>query len=175
MIHIDRPNPADAPPWCPYFFGLVPENDLLTALQNNKKSALELISAIPPGKADYRYADDKWTIKEVLVHLTDTERFYAYSAFCISRQVEVYLHFDDRDSYVHNSNAASRHLEDIAAEFAAIREATISLFSNLTPSMLDFRGTPGKPVYTARSLGWMCVGHNIHHSNILLKKYLTER
>jgi len=173
MIQIDRPNPADAPPWCPYFFGLVPENDLLTALQNDKKSTLELISAIPLEKADYRYADGKWTIKEVFVHLIGTELYYAYHATCISREKDADRQFEDRDTYVRNSNAAAHTMEDLFVEFSAVRDATISLYEGMTPAMLDIKGFPDNIVYTARSLGWMCVGHNIHHSKIMLEKYLS--
>lgn len=168
---IGRPNIADAPPWCPYFFDLVAETDLLTALQNNRKSTIKLIRSIPADKEDFAYAENKWTVKQLFIHLLDTERFYAYRALCISRRVDVELEFD-QDGFSRAANAVGRTLNDIADEFLNVRAATISLFSTMTPEMLDFKGFPGKMAYTARSLGWMTVGHNLHHEKILREKYL---
>jgi len=173
MIKIGRPNNEDAPPWCPYFFNLVPEDNLIDAFLNNKKLTLDLISRIPLSKEDFTYAENKWSIKNVFIHMVDTERFYSYRAFCSSRQMDIDLDFDpNQDIYARNSNASNRTLNDIAEEFSAVREATITLFSHMTDEMLDFKEFPNKIIYTARSLGWMAVGHNIHHCNILKEKYL---
>ncbi len=170
MLKINRPNPADAPPWCPYFFDLVPEDNLIEALQNNQKTTIDLIHSIPFSRENFRYAENKWSIKTIFIHLIDTERFYYYRAFCSSRQVDVNIEFD-QDMYAQNSNAVHRTLQDIAAEFLLVRASTISLFNHMTNEMLDFKGFPNKMVYTARSLGWMAVGHNIHHHNVLKEKY----
>jgi hypothetical protein len=104
--------------------------------------------------------------------LIDTERFYAYKALCASREVDIDLEFSTyNDIYARNSNAKNRTLIDIAEEFTTLRESTISQFSNMTEDMLDFRGFPNKMIYTARSLGWMTVGHNSHHCRIIKEKY----
>lgn len=173
MKIISRPFNEDAPPWCPYFFNLVPEDDLLSAFRTNKKFILDLIKAVPATKEEFKYDENKWTIKELCIHLIDTERFYTYRAMCSSRQVDIDHEFsDNRDIYAKNSNASNRTLKDIAEEFSTVRDATITLFSNMTDEMLDFKGFPNKMVYTARSLGWMTVGHAIHHCNILKERYL---
>lgn len=173
MKIISRPYNEDAPPWCPYFFSLVQEDDLLSAFQANKKYLLDLIKTVPAAKEDFRYDENKWTVKELFIHLNDTERFYTYRAMCSSRQVDIDLEFSDkRDIYAKNSNASNRTMKDIAEEFSTVRDATITLFSNMTDEMLDFKGFPNKMVYTARSLGWMTVGHVIHHCNILKERYL---
>lgn len=170
MLKINRPNLEDAPPWCPYFFDLVKEDNLIEALQNNQRTHINIINSIPFAKEDFAYAENKWSVKTIFIHLIDTERFYYYRAFCSSRQVDVDLEFD-REMYAKNSNAANRTLQDIAEEFLLVRASTISLFGNMTNKMLDFKGFPNKMVYTARSLGWMIVGHNIHHYNVLKEKY----
>lgn len=174
MMKIDRPKIEDAPPWCHYFFDLTTEDNLLDALQNNKKNTVDLIRFIPLAWESFKYAEDKWSIKSVFIHMIDTERFYAYRAFCSSRKMDIDLEFSkDRDIYAKNDNSANRTLKDINEEFIAVREATITLFSNMTNDMLDFKGFPNKVAYTARSLGWMAVGHNIHHHNIIKEKYLA--
>ena len=171
MIFVNRPNPSDAPPWCPYFFNLVPEDNLMDAFENNRKSIVDLINTIPADKENFRYANDKWTIKEVLIHLLDCERYYAYGAFSATHHESFELGFD-RDAHIRNGNIASRNLGNIADEFQILRTATVLLFSNFTDEMLDAKCIHLNHVYTARSFGWMLVGHCIHHINFLNEKYL---
>jgi hypothetical protein len=171
MIKIGRPNIADAPSWYPYFFNLTTGDDLIAALQNNRKQMLDLISSIPLSAEDFTYGKDKWTIKQVFIHLADDERYYAYKAFCCSRQIDVDLEVPQGEAYNKDFNAANRTLKDIGEELITIRDATISLFSSMTNDMLDFKSHTNETVYTARSLGWMAVGHNIHHCKLLSEKY----
>jgi len=175
MIKIDRPNIEDAPPWYPYYFNLAQGDDLIEAMQQNKQDVLHLINNIPRELEDYKYAEDKWTIKQVFIHLADDERYYAYKAFCYSRRVNVYLEVPQGEAYNKDFNAYNRTLKDIGEELLSIRDASISLFNTMTDEMLDFKGFSSDPVYTARSLGWMAVGHNIHHCNILKEQYLPIR
>ncbi len=174
MIKIDRPNIDDAPSWYPYYFNLVPGNDLLEALQNNKQDMQHLIRSIPFSKEDFKYAENKWSVKQVFIHMADDERYYAYKAFCYSRQIDVVLEVPPvGEIYAKHFNAGNRTLKEIGDEILSIRDATISLFSSMTSDMLDFRGFPNKTVYTARSLGWMAVGHSIHHCSMIREKYLV--
>jgi uncharacterized damage-inducible protein DinB len=172
VIIIARPKNEDAPPWCPYYFGLATGDNLIVALEYNKKATIVLINSIPGVKEDFKYAEDKWTTKQVLMHMIDAERYYLYRAFCSSRKVDTNEVSFDREAFGKTSNMQGRTLKDISEEFAISRESTINLFSNMTDEMLDFKGFPNKMVYTARSLGWMAVGHNIHHSNAITEKYL---
>jgi hypothetical protein len=107
----------------------------------------------------------------VLIHLADDERYYAYKAFCCSRQVDALLEVPQGNDYNKDFNAQNRTLTDIAEELITIREATISLYKHMTDAMLDFKFDK-LPVYTARSVGWMVVGHNVHHCNMLKDIYL---
>ena len=170
MINIGRPNIEDAPSWYPYFFDLAKGDDLIGALEVNKRQTIDLIKSIPASGENYSYAEGKWTIKQVFIHLADDERYYAYKAFCCSRQVDAILEVPQGNGYNKDFNAQNRTLADIAEEFITIRDATISLYKHMTDSMLDFKFDT-MPVYTARSVGWMVVGHNIHHRNILRDRY----
>lgn len=174
MNKIGRPNIDDAPAWYGYFMDLATGDDLIRALKNNRQQMLDLISSIPPSAENLRYAAGKWTIKQVLIHLADEERYYAYKAFCYSRKIDVSLEIPMSEVYTRDFNAAIRTLSDIRKELVSVRDATISLFSSMTPAMLDFKDFPGREVYTARSLGWFAAGHNIHHLNFIKTKYLAQ-
>ncbi|HXC05584.1 MAG TPA: DinB family protein [Bacteroidia bacterium] len=169
---INRPNSSDAPSWYSRFFDLVPGDDLIAALQNNKEETLQLIDSIPASAGNIAYAPGKWTLKQAFIHLCDEERYYCYKAFCYSRRSDVNLEVPMGELYTKDFNAGHRTLEDIRQEFSAVRDSTITLFSTLTPEMLDFKDFPGKEVYTARSLGWFAVGHNRHHCDFIRKNYL---
>jgi hypothetical protein len=171
MIKIARPYIEDAPSWYPYFFDLAKGDDLIEALEVNKQQTIGLIRSISSSAENYSYAGGKWTIKQVLIHLADDERYYAYKAFCCSRQVDALLELPQGNDYNKDFNAQNRTLTDIAEELITIREATISLYKHMTDAMLDFKFDK-LPVYTARSVGWMVVGHNVHHCNMLKDIYL---
>lgn len=170
MKLIGRPFPEDAPPWCPYFFGLVPEDNLLDALQHNLDAVSSLMDDVSPEQEGYRYAAGKWTVNQVFLHLNDTERFYAYRAFSVSRRVDISLEFaPERETYA--LHASPRPLPAIAEEFRLLRNATIHLFRYMADDDLDFCAFPGKPRYSARSLGWMAAGHAVHHLQCLRERY----
>lgn len=172
MIKIDRPNLNDAPPWYKHFFDLAKGDDLIEALEKNKQTTIGLIASIPSALEDHQYAEGKWTIKQAFIHLCDEERYYAYKAFCLSRQTNVLLEIPMGEAYTKDFNVAGRTLKDIAWEFETVRNATISLLSTMTLAMLDFSFTDETPTYTARSLGWFAVGHCEHHCRLVQERYL---
>ena len=169
---IEKPNPEDAPKYYQHYFSLVPENNLSDALENSMKNTFKFISSIPKEKEEHQYALDKWTIKEVFAHIIDTERIFAYRALRFSRKDGTDLPSFNQNSYTPNANTQQRTLAQIADEYKAVRQASITLFAYLTPDMLDFRGSSNKNPVTARSIGWMIAGHDIHHCNVIKEKYL---
>jgi uncharacterized damage-inducible protein DinB len=173
MIKIDRPNLNDAPSWYRYFFDLAKGDDLIETLEKNKQDTLDLIASIPSALEDHQYAEGKWSIKQVFIHLCDEERYYAYKAFCLSRQTNVLLEIPMGESYTKDFNVTGRTMKGIAWEFETVRNATISLLSTMTLEMLDFKFPDEVPVYTARSLGWFAVGHNEHHCGLVRERYLV--
>lgn len=155
-----------------YYFDLVETNDLVLELQKSKHSTIDFIQSIPKEKEDYAYSDGKWTIKEVFRHIIDSERVYAYRAFRFSRFDNTELAGFDENKYIENVNSIHFSLKDLLLEYVNLRDSTINLFETMTDQMLDFKGTANNMKTSARILGYMTVGHNIHHYNFIKKHYL---
>ncbi|MBS1688595.1 MAG: DinB family protein, partial [Bacteroidetes bacterium] len=154
---------------------LAPGDDMIMALEDNQIDINVLIDSLHPEQLQTRYAANKWTLGQVLIHLADEERYYAYKAFCCSRGVSVFLEVPMSDAYKADFNANGRNLQDVQEELAAVRAATITLFQTMTQDMLDLRDESQAEVYTARSLGWFAAGHSNHHLRIIKNKYLTTK
>jgi uncharacterized damage-inducible protein DinB len=169
---ITRPNYADAPEYYHYYFNLVTENNLETALISSSEMTSRLIYGISADKESYSYDTGKWTIKQLLSHINDTERILAYRALRFSRMDKTALSGFDEDLFAPNANTESRNLNHLLDEYISIRRATESLFEYLTDEMLDFKGNANNLSMTPRGIGFMIVGHNIHHMNILKERYL---
>jgi hypothetical protein len=172
---IDKTIYKDAPPYCSYFFDLVQTDDLLSELEKSYQMTLELFRLITPEKENYSYLPNKWTTKEVIRHIIDCERVYAYRALRFSRLDNTELSGFDENLYIERLIRVEQHLTDLSEEYENVRKSTISLFKNMTNEMLDFRGTANKVVFTARTLGFMTIGHNVHHCNFIRANYLNER
>ena len=169
-----RPFYQDAPSYCHPFFDLVTTDHLIKELNNSLSETSALFSSLPPEKADYRYAAGKWSVKEVLQHLVDCERVYSYRAFRFSRFDASELAGFEENDYIKNVERINRSMDDLCAEFIHLRNATIHLYSYMTEEMLDFKGKANNVIYTARSLGFMTVGHSIHHCNMIRSHYLSN-
>lgn len=169
---IPKPNYQDFPPYCHHYFDLVAEDDLMEALKNSRDNTLKFISEIPAAKENFNYAENKWTVKQVLSHIIDCERIYAYRALRFSRQDKTELPGFDEDLFAANTNASRRSLHNLAEEYKAVRESTIFLFEHMTEEMLDFKGMANKLWLTPRAIGFLTAGHNIHHCKIIKERYL---
>ena len=171
--HIGRPHNEDAPTWCPFYFQQVKEDWLSDALAITRESTMDLMHGIPDFKENYRYQPGKWSVKSVLIHLIDTERYYAFLALCSSRKIILDLNQKKgQEFFALNDHSEEKTIPNIAAEFAAVRGATIALFANLTEDMLDYKIDGGPNPFTTRSIGWTIAGHTSHHCRILREKYL---
>jgi uncharacterized damage-inducible protein DinB len=169
---ITKPSYNDAPDYCAYYFDLVTEQDLIAALKRTTVETVQLFAAVPAEKEDYKYAQDKWTIKQLLRHLIDCERVYAYRMMRFSRLDDTELPGFDESNYAQNDNTAQVSLQRLIAEYKAVRETTIYLLKGMNNAMLDFKGKANGRTSTARAWGWMAAGHNIHHCTILKERYL---
>lgn len=163
----------DAPQYCHYFFDLVQTDDLLTELEKSYHLTQELFSLIIPEKENYSYQPNKWTTKEVIRHIIDCERVYTYRALRFSRFDNTELSGFDENKYIDGIKNIEQNFTDLKDEFENVRKSTIALFKTMTKEMLDFKGTANKVVFTARTLGFMTVGHNIHHCNFIKTNYLN--
>jgi len=151
----------------------VEESDLLQALRISGHRALELVHSIPENKADFKYGSDKWTIRELLCHVIDTERIFAYRALRFGRNDKTPLSSFEENDYAPQANASGRSLQKIAMEMAHLRSSTIDLFEGFTPDMLLRKGPVNKNELSVISLGFIIAGHETHHCNILKERYLA--
>jgi uncharacterized damage-inducible protein DinB len=169
---INAPQPEEYAPFYAGYINLVGDGPILEILEGLKESTHKFFKSLPPGKSDYAYAEGKWTIKEVLGHMTDAERTFGYRVLCFSREETVLPGFD-QDAYSQKATFNSRSLEDLADEFRAVRESNMYLFRSLTGQQQTQKGiASGNPV-SVRALLYITAGHELHHLNILKERYLT--
>ncbi|HLX83630.1 MAG TPA: DinB family protein [Terriglobales bacterium] len=169
---ISRPETGENAPYYDRYISLVPGNDVLAAFDEQRRHMLLLLSGRPESDGDLRYAPDKWTLKEVLGHLNDTERIMTYRALRISRGDKTPIEGYEQDDYVRNSPLSRHPLSDLIEDYIAVRRATISLFRNLDEEAWTRRGTANKNEVTVRALAYLIAGHELHHRKILEEKYL---
>ncbi|WP_291103838.1 MULTISPECIES: DinB family protein [unclassified Flavobacterium] len=145
---------------------------LIEGLENGLDKMVSFISTIPVEKLEYRYAEDKWTIKDILLHLIDAERIFAYRALRIGRGDKTPLAGFEENDYVPNALANSRTLESLLTEFRYVRKSTLCLFKNFSAEQLANLGTASDNVISVRAIGFLISGHQNHHLRIIRERYL---
>ncbi len=146
--------------------------DLLEALKTSEKDILISLSNLSEEKSLHRYAEGKWTIKELILHIIDAERVLSYRALRFARKDSTDLPGFDEDWYVDNSNANERSVPELLQEFSEVRAATISLFKNFSNQTLMQSGTANGNPMSVRALGFIISGHALHHLRIIKERYL---
>lgn len=155
-----------------HYIGLVNNEEVLEAMQHNKREFLSLIAEIDEEKSMYRYAEGKWSIKELITHIIDSERIFAYRALRFARNDKTDLAGFDENQFAANSKADNRPFTDIAHEFVATRQSSFELFSSFDSEMLSRTGTANEMEIDVTSLGYLIAGHCQHHINVLRERYL---
>lgn len=145
--------------------------DLLGVLEGQRVQMLQLFAGRTERDGNFRYAPGKWTVKEVLGHITDAERIFTYRALRIGRGDQTPLPGFEQDDFVKNGGFAARTLTDVAAEFGAVRSASIALFRSFDEDTWSRRGVASEKEVTVRALGFITAGHQIHHRVILEERY----
>ena len=174
MRLIPKPRPGEYPPYAGMYLDLLPDDGrLLQHLRNGLRGAAGLVAGLPEGTLLHRYAPGKWTIKETLVHVVDDERIYACRAMCFARGETTALPGFEQDDYAAASGANARGLESILAEYAAVREATVTLFEGLDEAALTRTGVANGNRASVRALGWHIAGHELHHLKLIRDRYLA--
>jgi uncharacterized damage-inducible protein DinB len=169
---IQRPQLNDYPVFAGTYVNMVPDGaDVMQLLTDSLTATHEIFTGLPDEKGLYAYAEGKWTVKEMLGHMIDTERIFAIRAFCISREQIVMPGFD-QEVYVNNTDYNSRSLQDLADEFRITRQSNLYVFRNLTEEQLNRSGTASGNHVTVRALIFMTAGHELHHLKILTERYL---
>lgn len=168
-----RPNPAHAPAYAKMYFDMTEDaDDLLQSLEVNKNFINDFILHLPEDKANYAYAEGKWTIKEIIGHIIDVERIFQDRAHRMGRMDNTDIPGFDHDKYVVSFDLSARSYEGLAKEFRAVRQSTIELFRHFQAPHLDFIGTANQNPLTARSAGWIVIGHSLHHVKVIREMYL---
>jgi hypothetical protein len=174
MVHtIAKPLAGEYPPYASQYIDRLPDDGrLLEHLGQNLRAARELILTLPDESLLVPYAPGKWTIKEVLVHIVDDERIYAYRTLRFARGDQTELPGFEQDDYVVSSGANDRPVQDIMTEYGAVRAATIALFRGLPEEALLRAGVANGHRATVRALGYHIAGHELHHLAIVRERYL---
>ena len=173
MSEIQRPGADEFAPFYANYVAGVPDGDVTQVLEAQARDLVALVGGLNEARGDYRYAPDKWTVKEVLGHITDTERIFAYRALRISRGDATPLAGFDQDSYVANAHFGHRSLADLLDEFRAVRAATVALFRAMTAEESRRAGSANSVPVSARALAYIAAGHERHHARILRERYLS--
>ncbi|OQY93597.1 MAG: hypothetical protein B6D37_10915 [Sphingobacteriales bacterium UTBCD1] len=156
------------------YINLVTENDLMEAFRKESHSIIHFFENIPSSKYDYRYAEGKWTTKEVLQHIIDAERVFIYRALTFARKDSTPLPKFDEDLFAANSKAASRIWNDLIEEFRAVRKSAEYMFGSFDAEQLENSGIASNHSNYVLGMGYILIGHALHHQNIVKERYLKK-
>jgi hypothetical protein len=166
-----RPGAGEYAEFYANYISKVPGTDFLGVLEAQRLQMLHLFAGRSERDGSFRYAAGKWTVKEILGHITDSERIFTYRALRIGRGDQTPLPGFEQDDFVRNGGFAARTLADLAEEFEAVRIASIALFRSFDEEALSRRGVASEKEVTVRALGFITAGHQIHHRMILEERY----
>lgn len=172
-LSIPRPEAGEYSPYYDRYIALVPGTDILGTLDSQRRQTMLLLSGRNEADGDFRYAPDKWSAKEILGHVCDTERIFAYRALRISRADRTPIEGYEQDDYVRNGPFAQLPISDLIEDYIAVRRATLTLFRNLDEAAWASRGIANKNEVTVRALAYIIAGHELHHRRILEDKYFA--
>lgn len=167
-----KPQSIEYPAFFETYIKLVTQEDVLQALKSDSNFDINFFQAIPIEKQEYRYAEGKWTMKEMLQHIIDTERIFAYRALVFARQDKTVLPGFDENLYAVNSSANTREWNQLIDELISVRQTSIQLFASFVPEAITYKGTASAKEITVNAIGFIICGHLLHHKNITMERYL---
>ena len=175
MLKIPKPKEGEYAPYTIMYINVLPDDgSVLTHVKDNCTSMKKFILSLPESKLIYRYAVGKWTIKETLVHIMDTERIFAYRALRFARNDATALPGYEQDDYVPFSRANERSIADIFQEYSAVREATVTLFESFNEEEILRKGIANGNPASVRALAYQIAGHEMHHMKIIKERYVPD-
>jgi uncharacterized damage-inducible protein DinB len=155
------------------YINLAIKDDLKTAFEKHQVDLVAFLKEIPKKKWDYRYAEGKWSIKEVVQHIIDAERVFAYRALCFARKDQTHLPAFDENIFAANSKADERKKKELTEELKTVQRSSAQLFTSFDEEQLEQAGVAsGKSTYV-KGIGYILVGHALHHKKILKERYLS--
>jgi hypothetical protein len=170
----NRPAPNEYSEEQRRYVDLVPEEDIVAAMEEQSKATASMLSRLSDAEAAFRYAPDKWSVKGIIGHVGDCERVFAYRALAISRGESTSLPGFDENEYAKAANFDERPLSELVDEYVAVRKATVALFRGLPAEAWDRRGVANKHPITVRGQAYVALGHERHHLNVLRDSYLNR-
>ena len=173
-LKILRPETDEFDSYYERYVSLVEDGDIISKLSEQVLETRNLLAEIDAEKADFRYAEGKWSIKELVGHMIDTERIFAYRALRIARGDQTPIEGYEQDDYIKNAEFAKCSLTDLAEEFELVRKANVLMYWNLSETAWHRHGTANNKEISVRALAYICSGHEIYHVNILKERYLNR-
>ena len=167
-----RPDLSRVPEFYHGYISKVKENDLMSALQNSTSELFSLLKAIPEEKHDYRYAEGKWTIKEVVQHMLDGERVFTYRALRFARKDDTALPGFDENLFAQTAKADKRNWNDMVEEFTALRKSTEAMFASFDNEQLEQTGIASENSIYVLGICFIVAGHVNHHCQVIKERYL---
>ena len=171
MTNMERPKQDEYAPFYASYVSLVPETDAVAVLAAQPAELRALAAKVPGDREQHRYAPGKWSVREVFGHLTDGERVFGYRAFCISRGDQASLPGFDEQTYIAGSSYDQVPLQELAADFAALRQSNLQVMRRLTAADWARTGTANGTPVTVRALAFVMAGHVRHHLGVLRTRY----
>lgn len=168
-----RPTADEFPAYYTVYVNQAPPGDLIEALENQARGLASAWGELPEKARGFRYADGKWSVEEVIGHIIDIERTFAYRAMCALRGLTEEQPSVDQDIMVPNSGADERGIESLSAEFLHLRLSNVELFRHLTESQAQLRGRASGGEFSVRALACILYGHAVHHADVIEERYAS--
>lgn len=165
-------NPEEYNSYYTPYIKLATNENICKGLTINLKKVVDFYKSIPEEKLDYSYAEGKWSVKDILLHIIDTERIFSYRALRISRNDKTPILGFEQDDYVLYANAKNRSIDSLLDEYISVRQSTLSLFESFTDAQLKFTGLASGSPISVRAIGYILTGHENHHNNVIVERYL---
>lgn len=167
-----RPDLSRVPEFYHGYINKAKGDDVMSALRNSTSELFDLLNSIPKEKHDHRYADNKWTIKEVVQHMLDGERVFTYRALRFARKDDTPLPGFDENLFAQTAKADKRNWDDLVEEFAALRKASEAMFSSFDNEQLESSGIASENSTYVLGIGFIVAGHVNHHCQVIKERYL---
>lgn len=174
MKNLEKPASSEHAPFYATYIQRLPDTDILTLLNSQPDELLTLCSSATEAEAEKPYAEGKWSLKELLQHMMDTERIMAFRALCFSREEKQAVPGFDEDAYAAVSDANRRSLADILEEYRLLRQSTLALIKSFSAEMLLKTGNANGNMVSVRALIWVIAGHESHHLGIIKTRYILQ-
>ncbi|MGM0876290.1 MAG: DinB family protein [Bacillota bacterium] len=170
----NRPEISEYDAYFSKYVSLVPDGDIVDILDQQMKETITLLNNISDAQGLFKYAPNKWSLKEVIGHLTDTERILGYTLLCIARGENMSLHIYDKNAYIQNAAFDNQSLEDLLGNLNVVRQSTLYMLKSLNSESWSRRGIAIGAEVTVRALVSILAGHELHHRKIIKERYISS-